>query len=63
MSLGGVLPLGAGLNAQQARLMSLHPVMVLVSRPGWPDVPPPPSKFALCSTYILNKTPMLLHAG
>ena len=52
----GELPLGAGLNAQWARLISLHPLMAPASRPGWPDVPPPPSIFALGSTS-LNEAP------
>ena len=36
MSPRGELPLGAGLNAQWARLISLHPLMAPASRPGWP---------------------------
>jgi len=55
------LPLGA-VNAQQARLMSSHPLMVPASRPGWPDVPLPPSMFALCSTS-LNKPPLAFACG
>ena len=62
MSPRGALPLGAGLNAQQARLISLHPLMVPVSRPGWPAVPPPPSIFALGSTS-LNEVPPTFACG
>ena len=57
MSPRGELPLGAGLNAQWARLISLHPLMAPASRPGWPDVPPPPSIFALGSTSLNEVTP------
>ena len=63
MSPRGALPLGAGLNAQQARLISLHPLMVPVSRPGWPAVPPPPSMFALGSTSLNEVPPPLLHVA
>ena len=42
MSLGGELPLGAGLNAQWARLTSSHPLLAPVSRPRWPDILPCP---------------------
>ena len=38
MSLGGDLPLGAGLNAQWARLTSSHPLLAPVSRPRWLDI-------------------------
>jgi hypothetical protein len=59
----GALPLGAGLNAQQARLTSLHPLMVPVSRPGWPAVPPPPSIFALGSTSLNEALPPFACGG
>ena len=62
MSPRGDLPLGAGLNAQRARLISLHPLMAPASRPGWPDVPPPPSIFALGSTSM-NEAPPTFACG
>ena len=63
MSPRGELPLGAGLNAQWARLISLHPLMAPASRPGWPDVPPPPSIFALGSTSLNEATPPFACGG
>jgi len=59
----GELPLGAGLNAQWARLVSSHPLMAPSSRPGWPDVPPPPSIFALGSTSLNEALPPFACGG
>jgi hypothetical protein len=59
----GELPLGAGLNAQWARLASSHPLMAPSSRPGWPDVPPPPSIFALGSTSLHEALPPFACGG
>jgi len=44
-------------------LTSLHPLMVSVSRPGWPDVPPPPSIFALGSTSLNEALPPFACGG
>ena len=63
MSPRGELPLGAGLNAQWARLVSSHPLMAPSSRPGWPDVPPPPSIFALGSTSLNEALPPFACGG
>ena len=62
MSLGGELPLGAGLNAQWARLTSSHPLLAPVSRPRWPDILPCPR----CSPWVRphrTKPPHLLHVA